>query len=127
MSPLKGACILFSEDEVLINISTTDQLETLGCQVTSAVHLDEAWQAVHLKLPDAAILDVNIGIRTSFELAEWLEARNVPVIFMTGYDYPAEVGRRRDHPRCHKPCKPQEIAALLTMVLRRDLPENRGG
>ena len=119
MSPLEGANILFLEDELLINITTTEMLEEMGCKVTPALRLDEAWAAARTHRPDAAVLDVNIGIRTSFELANWLEACGVPVIFMTGYDYPAQVGRWREHPRCHKPCRAEELAALLLKVLRR--------
>ena len=127
MSPLEKAHVLFLEDEPLINLATAAILEEMGCEVTAALQLEEAWEAARSYLPDAAILDVNVGIRTSFELAEWLTARGVPVIFLTGYNYPAEAGRWRQHPRCRKPCKPEEIAALLTAVLRdrKDAPWNQ--
>ena len=35
---------------------------------------------------DAAILDINLGNETSFPIAQALMKRNIPFIFITGYD-----------------------------------------
>jgi DNA-binding response OmpR family regulator len=117
MSSREGARILFLEDEVLISVATTDILERLGYEVAAVLHLEQAWEAAREELPDAAVLDVNLGKETSFELADWLEARGVPVIFLTGYSYPSHRGRWRDHLRCRKPCNPDEVAALLRKAI----------
>ena len=42
-----------------------------------------------MNLPDLVVLDVNINGRMSYELAQLLVDRDVPIVFLTGYDSPA--------------------------------------
>jgi len=41
-----------------------------------------------VNLPDLVVLDVNINGRMSYELAQLLVDRDVPIVFLTGYDSP---------------------------------------
>ena len=121
-SELEGAHILYLEDDAIINLSTTQVLEELGCEVSAAVHLDDAWKIVRQQLPDAAVLDVHLhGDRTSYELATWLDARGVPILFATGYDTPAMQGKWLDHAMCRKPCGRDELEGMLVKALNRKL------
>src|SRR5262245_55668155 len=114
MPPQSRARVLFLEDEVLVNFSTTQLLEEMGFEVLPAEQLASAWKLVREQLPDAAVLDVNIHDReTSLELADWLYARKVPIVFLTGYNTPAITGKWRDHPTCRKPCSPEELKGFL--------------
>jgi CheY-like chemotaxis protein len=118
-----GARILFLEDDVIVNISTTEILQQLGYTVWSAEHLAAAWKLARDELPDAAVLDVNIQDRdTSLELAEWLDLQGVPIVFLTGYNSPAVSGKWRDHPTCRKPCIAEELNALLIKALSKRPP-----
>jgi DNA-binding response OmpR family regulator len=120
------ARILLLEDEVLVNISTTQLLEDVGFEVLPAEQLASAWELVKDQLPDAAVLDVIIHNReTSLELADWLDARRVPIVFLTGYDIPASTGKWRDHPMCGKPCSPEELEGLLVEALASGEPGGR--
>ena len=105
--------MLLLEDEALINLGTTEILQSTGCVVRSFMRLDEAVKAAHEELPDLAVLDVNIHGKMSYELAEWLEARQVPIVFVTGYDSPSIVGKWRDRPVCQKPYNPAQFQNLL--------------
>jgi DNA-binding response OmpR family regulator len=116
---LRGADILFLEDDAIINLSTSAALEDMGCRVRAVQQLDAAWESARGRLPDAAILDVDInGKSTSLELAEWLDARGVPIIFLTGYTSPTAQGRWRRHPRARKPFNPEELEQLLNVALQ---------
>jgi DNA-binding LytR/AlgR family response regulator len=42
-----------------------------------------------VNLSDLVVLDVNINGRMSYELAQLLVDRDVPIVFLTGYDSPA--------------------------------------
>jgi DNA-binding response OmpR family regulator len=120
---LKGARVLLLEDDALINLSTTEILQSMGCVVRSFMHVDEAVKAAYEQVPDLAVLDVNIHGKMSYELAEWLDARQVPIVFVTGYDSPSIVGKWRDRPVCRKPCNPVQFQNLLveTFSARRDV------
>jgi DNA-binding response OmpR family regulator len=117
-SQLRGADVLFLEDDAIVNVCTSTALEDMGCNVRALFHLDAAWESARQRLPDAAVLDVNLdGNGTSLDLAEWLDARGVPVIFLTGYTSPTAQGRWRRHPRARKPFDPGELEQLLNEVL----------
>lgn len=120
LSGLGGVHVLLVEDDAIINLSTSAILEEMGCVVSTAVHLEDAWRMVHQGLPDAAVLDVNLhGNNTSLELADWLEERGIPIVFLTGYQFPAGQGKWRDHPRCRKPFDGNELRRLLIEALNR--------
>jgi CheY-like chemotaxis protein len=118
-SQLHGADILFLEDDAVISLSTSAALEELGCWGRAVLHLDAAWESARRRLPDAALLDVNLhGRSTSLELAEWLDERGVPIVFLTAYAGPVMHGRWRNHLRAQKPFNPAELEHLLREALK---------
>jgi CheY-like chemotaxis protein len=69
------------------------------------------------KAPDAASLDVNLGGETVYPLADALIARDVPFVFMTGYDQatiPAAYAHIR---RLEKPFEPETVLMALERLL----------
>ncbi len=67
------------------------------------------------KAPQAAVLDININGRTSFELAECLDELGIPFIFLSAY---VRLDPRwRAKPLCPKPCDPAQLKALLASSL----------
>lgn len=87
MLDLDGARVLLLEDEFLIALDAEQILQELGAeQVETASTLSEAEEHARGGHFDIALLDVNINGEMSFDLAESLRARGVPVVFATGYE-----------------------------------------
>ena len=107
--PLEGKRILVVEDDYYLATDEKALLERAGASVvgpfgSSSRERDlEAAGSI-----DGAVLDINLGEGPSFALADALEQRRVPFLFLTGYDSasippslagveriekPAEIGR----------------------------------
>lgn len=79
--------VLVVEDESLIAMLVEDGLEALGYEVVGPVGtVDAALRLVGQTPFDLALLDINLGGKQSFPIAEALEARGIPYVFLTGYD-----------------------------------------
>ena len=108
------------EDDYLINVATADLLEQeFGCQVTAVFDLDQAEQALERQSPQIAVLDVNISGKLSFPVADLLHERNIPIVFVTGYDVHALGGRWSRYPVCTKPCNADQLKQHLIAALAR--------
>ena len=71
--------VLVVEDESLIAMLVEDGLETLGYEVVGPVGtVDAALRIVEQTPFDLALLDINLGGKQSFPIAEALEARGIP-------------------------------------------------
>ena len=83
---LAGRIVLLLEDNMIVALEAEDTLMELGAAaVWPASTLREA-EAIFAREPiDLAMLDINIGLDTSLELAARLTARGVPFIFASGY------------------------------------------
>ncbi len=79
--------ILYLEDEAIIAIEVSETLREMGpMDVMAAMNLDQARRHLESGLPDAAILDINLGRgQNSLDLGRDLIAAGVPVVFATGY------------------------------------------
>ena len=82
------ACeILLVEDEFLIALDVKLRLEEAGYKVLNPVaSVEEAMAVIDETSICAAILDMNIRGSTSFPVAERLEIKRVPFIFLSGND-----------------------------------------
>lgn len=115
---LLGIRVLLLEDEALINLNTVELLEEMGCKAAGYLNLGDAWEAARRQIPDVAILDVNLhDTTTSLTFADWLHEKDVPIVFLTGYSSPAPTGKWQKHPRCEKPCDPEDLKELLKAAL----------
>ncbi|MBF9028869.1 response regulator [Rhodobacterales bacterium HKCCE3408] len=106
--------VLVVEDEPIIALDIADALSGAGWTVVGPVGtLETAERAVAARLPDAAILDVNLRGKTTVELARWLRDRDVPVILLTG-------GSRSSLPEALQDLtllsKPATVADLLAQL-----------
>jgi DNA-binding NtrC family response regulator len=78
--------VLVVEDEMTIALLMEDMLVELGHKVVDlAMRLPQALELAKAADFDLAILDVNLDGRMSFPVAEALDARGLPYIFVTGY------------------------------------------
>jgi len=78
--------VLLVEDNLIIALDTEDILLRLGVrEVRTASNVAEALRAIGQRVPEFALLDVNLGTETSFEIGMKLKELNVPFCFTTGY------------------------------------------
>jgi CheY-like chemotaxis protein len=116
---LNGVRVLLLEDEAIVNFAITDILHEFGCRVSACMQLHEALAMIEHDLPDAAVLDVNIRGEMSYDVAEKLHEKDVPIVFLTGYATFELAGQWNKFPHCFKPCAPAELKALLIKSLSR--------
>ncbi len=107
--------ILIVEDNFIIALDLEETLRKLGVQnVRTTSNVASALAAIKERLPGFALLDVNLGMETSFEAATRLIALGVPFAFMTGYGenapFPPVLAQV---PRVRKPFTQQSLAAVL--------------
>ena len=95
MDDLAGGRILVAEDEILIALDLSSMLTDAGAEVVGpATTLRAAKAIAQSDLLTAAILDVRLGRETTDSIAAILE-RQVPFVFYTGADSPADMQSRR--------------------------------
>ena len=117
---LFSACAMIVEDNVIIAMEAEDVLRDLGfkdCQIVGSV------RAARALLDDAeisfAMLDVNLGIETSEEIAELLEQRGIRFIFASGYgDRSFTTSRFQGVPVITKPYSERDIRAAINRIKR---------
>lgn len=117
--PLGHKRVLIVEDEFLLGYSLLEDLTEAGADVVGPVStVDEALQIVASESFDLAVLDINVRGEMSFPVADALLARNVPLIFLTGYDGDVIPDRLQRLPRLGKPYDPKTLAIALLEVAR---------
>lgn len=83
---LAGRSILLVEDSLIISLDAEDILGRLGAEGV-AIHATTQGALDHLvsTTPSIAVLDINLGDRTSFPVADRLLELGIPFIFASGY------------------------------------------
>lgn len=114
---LMGNVILIVEDEPLVASMMAEALVDMGAAcVGPFTSLAEALDA-DLSVPHAAVLDVNVGGELVYPLAERLMRRDLPFVFVSGYDAGA-IDRRFAHaPVLTKPVDPGELGMIFSRLL----------
>ncbi|WP_129644867.1 HWE histidine kinase domain-containing protein [Peristeroidobacter agariperforans] len=107
--------VLLVEDNLIIALDAADALRKSGARdVRAASNVSAALRMIEERVPEFAVLDVNLGVESSFEVANRLSALGVAFAFMTGYgeteSFPAELAHV---PRIRKPFTQQSLAAVL--------------
>jgi DNA-binding response OmpR family regulator len=112
---LDGACILVGEDEILIALDIAATLSEAGGTIigpcTSISHLLKLAQQEQLS---AAILDIQLGRKTTEPVAEALDARSIPFLFYSGQGLPDSMRTR--WPKCVILSKPVDQKSLVRAV-----------
>ncbi|WP_411194482.1 HWE histidine kinase domain-containing protein [Rhodopseudomonas sp. BAL398] len=106
--------VLLVEDNMIIALDTEELLIEMGAAVTVCSGASAALEEISRQRPDLALLDVNLGVETSFQLAHHLRKIGVPVVFATGYGeqiaFPTEFV---DVPRLRKPYSSDDLRKAL--------------
>jgi len=117
MSALAGKRILVVEDEVLIAEMVVDMLVGLGATVVGPATTIEAGLALAgSETIDAAVLDINVRGKRIDPIADLLAAREIPMLFATGYGMAAGA-ERRNGPVIDKPYTQERLASALAHAM----------
>ncbi|MGJ8571404.1 MAG: hypothetical protein ACSHXI_11970 [Hoeflea sp.] len=108
---LEGAKILIAEDNMMVALDLSMEMEDLGAEVIGPfARVEDALVAIRLSKPDGAILDVNLLDGYVTPLAEQLIDADVPVVFCTGVSLPVELQDK--YPEAQVFIKPTASRAL---------------
>jgi len=111
---LGGLRVLVVEDEMLVSMLVEDMLTEFGCDIVGpAPDLDQALALAKDAELDAAILDVNVGGRQIFPVADTLKSRGVPFAFASGYGEAGLVDDHRGTPVLQKPFRQGDLEKVL--------------
>jgi CheY-like chemotaxis protein len=79
--------VLVVEDEPILAMLAVDQLAEIGCDVVGPAYtISEARRLALAAAFDAAIIDWNMRGTLSSEIADILSTRQIPFLFVTGYE-----------------------------------------
>ena len=116
---LLGRNVLVVEDSLIIALDAEDIVGRLGAEtVLTAATVDSALDQLHASRPDIAILDINLGDRNSFAIADRLLDMNVPFLFATGYGEQAQIPmEHRGRLVVQKPYTIENVARAVETLL----------
>ena len=115
---LSGRRILVVEDEMLVLMNIEMTLHDLGCStISAAATVTDALALLATHRFDAALLDVNLGGKKSYPVADVLRKRGIPFAFSTGYGDHGDRADLNEVPLLKKPYVPADIEAMLTRLL----------
>jgi len=119
--PLRGASVLLVEDNMLIALEAEDMLRLLGAaEVAVASTLTEADRLLARQDFQFAMLDINVGRGTSFDLATRLNTAGTPFIFASGYGETLALQRRGgDEIVIQKPYERDHLARAIERALHK--------
>ena len=110
--------VLIVEDEMMVLIMIEDMLEEFGCQSSASAATSE--QAINLldrETFDAAILDINLNGKRSYEVAEALLLNKIPFVFCSGNAISDLPPQFRNIPFLRKPFSYQALTSQLIVLL----------
>jgi two-component SAPR family response regulator len=102
---------------MIIALDAEEMLRKIGVNsVRIARGIDEAKQLIEQQAPDFALLDVNLGNETSFEIAATLRGRGLPFAFASGYGEVKSLSS--DFPDAQSVQKPYTLEILQSLFAR---------
>lgn len=112
-SALAGTRLLVVEDEMMLVMLIEDWLGMLDCDAVTASSVDQALDLIEAESFTGALLDVNLGAENSYPIAEKLDDKGVPFIFMTGYGIDMLRDDFRSRPIVRKPFELDEVEQMM--------------
>lgn len=109
--------ILVVEDEAIIALEMEALLTQASYDVVACGSLQSGLKAVEDQPFDAVVLDVNLHGQMSFPLADFLVQKNIPFIFVSGYEVEIVPRQHRRRPFVGKPYLSQKLLTALTNVI----------
>ncbi|WP_260482164.1 HWE histidine kinase domain-containing protein [Sphingomicrobium flavum] len=94
-SLLKGQNVLLVEDSLIIALDAEDIVSKLGAEkVQTAANVEQALALIDDHQFEFAMLDINLGDRNSFAIANVLDDKAINFVFATGYGEQATIPER---------------------------------
>ncbi len=120
LASLTGRVVLLVEDSVIIALDLEDLLKSRGAaEVLSVATIGAGREILAHALPDVALLDINLGAETSIPLADDLQDRRIPYLFLSGYGVEVDLtDRHRGAPRIGKPIDRDALLEAIDSLLR---------
>jgi len=111
--------IIIVEDEALVSEVIEMLAGDLGWEIAGTAYSGGAALSLLDKVrPTVAVIDINLGATTSFDVSAACHVRGVPVLFVTGFtaeDIPKECG---DDPILAKPFSIEDFSLALGRCLQ---------
>lgn len=115
---LRGKRVLVVEDEFLVALDLECELADSGAEVTCASTLGQATGVAQSGRFDAVVLDLNLHGETSYPLADYLAANDVPFVFHTGQGEQSVLAKRYPGVAvCNKPCDGRILLKTLECAM----------
>jgi CheY-like chemotaxis protein len=106
------------EDDLLIALEISQFVEGAGYTVVGPeTSVDATIRALARHKIDLALLDVKLGGEQVFPIAEDLDAKGIPYIFLTSYSAAAIPAQHRHRPLVSKPYSPERLLAQMQQFL----------
>jgi two-component SAPR family response regulator len=116
---LAGLRVLVVEDEMLVSLLIEDILNDASCIIIGPFdRVSRALAAARTERIDLAVLDVNVDGVKVYPVAEVLDARQIPFVFLSGYGQQAVPADRPDWRMCAKPFRPQDLTEMLARQVK---------
>ena len=112
--------VLVVEDSMMVAIDMAEMLRSLGvAHIDTCATVAQAKRSIEGKLPDFAVLDINLRNEKSFEVAQMLREKNVPFCFATGYGSAYPIPETlQDELRLTKPVDLNTLSSTLKKLYR---------
>ena len=125
---LAGLKVLVLEDNALVAMHLEEMLGDAGCKVVATIdNVNSALEFIRGHVVDAAVLDVNLKGEKVFGVAEELLARNVPMVFSSGYGERFLPPKFDSAPHLSKPFEPETLWATLAQACAAKISTNTSG
>ena len=118
---LGGARVLIVEDNYVVADALRFLIDGYGGSVTAIVpSVERAFEALAGGGIDIAVLDINLRGASVAPLADHLQERGIPFVFLTGYGTDELLPEHlRDHPRLDKPVDAERLVRAMLAASRR--------
>ncbi len=106
--------ILIVEDDYFIATELAQGLAAAGMEIVGpAPSLEKALKMLEREQVDGAVLDINLDGEQVYEVADALIVRDLPVVFVTGYERANIPARYQNVPLCLKPVDSAQVVEVL--------------
>ncbi len=123
---MRSPLVLLVEDEALIALALTDDLETDGYRVAGPFHRSsDTLNWLKQQTPDVAIIDIHLRDGSSVKLARVLRERDVPFIVFSGDRRDGRSPAAFDDARwLSKPVGARQLVDTVAELARRVVPSS---
>lgn len=116
------ARILVVEDEAIIALEMESLLRDASCDVVACGSLQAGLTEAGKQPFDAVVLDVSLHGQLSFPLADILAEKDIPFIFVSGYELEIVPHKHKRRPFVGKPYLSQKLLTALFGAMNRTQP-----